>query len=183
MEEMKKCPCCGEEILAVAKKCKYCGEWLDEAKELGGKSPTGFFEYYFWEPFARHYFDFKGKMPLRQYLIFSFITLPLILLSLIFIATFFVVQCSEGLALCLLYLVVLGALVPTVSSDVRRLHDTDKSGWWILLQFIPVIGQLCLLFMLLRKGDGASRRTKHNHVDGLVWIIIAFSLLSPFIIL
>ena len=31
MEEKKNCPYCGEEILAVAKKCKHCGEWLDKS--------------------------------------------------------------------------------------------------------------------------------------------------------
>ena len=30
MEETKRCPYCGEEILAVARKCKHCGEWLDK---------------------------------------------------------------------------------------------------------------------------------------------------------
>lgn len=32
MEETKRCPYCGEEILAVARKCKHCGEWLEEKR-------------------------------------------------------------------------------------------------------------------------------------------------------
>lgn len=35
MEETKRCPYCGEEILAVAKKCKHCGEWLEEKPQQG----------------------------------------------------------------------------------------------------------------------------------------------------
>ena len=34
MEEKKLCPYCGEEILAVAKKCKHCGEWLDKNEKV-----------------------------------------------------------------------------------------------------------------------------------------------------
>ena len=34
MEKTKRCPYCGEEILAIAKKCKHCGEWLDETHPL-----------------------------------------------------------------------------------------------------------------------------------------------------
>ena len=34
MEEKKLCPYCGEEILAVAKKCKHCGEWLDKKEKI-----------------------------------------------------------------------------------------------------------------------------------------------------
>ena len=39
MEETKKCPYCGKEILAVAKKCKHCGEWLDERNEQKNTIP------------------------------------------------------------------------------------------------------------------------------------------------
>lgn len=34
MEETKKCPYCGEEILVVARKCKHCGEWLDRKEKI-----------------------------------------------------------------------------------------------------------------------------------------------------
>ena len=34
-EETKKCPYCGEQILATAKKCKHCGEWLDDSEKKG----------------------------------------------------------------------------------------------------------------------------------------------------
>lgn len=49
MGNTRKCPCCGEEILSVAKKCKYCGEWLNnetaenvraDSEVNGDKSPN-----------------------------------------------------------------------------------------------------------------------------------------------
>ena len=48
--------------------------------------------------------------------------------------------------------IFLFSLIFVVSLHVRRLHDTNKSGWWSLLIFIPPIN-LILLFLLLCKGD------------------------------
>jgi len=33
-------------------------------------------------------------------------------------------------------------LVPNLAVGVRRLHDLDKSGWWVLLVFIPLVGPM-----------------------------------------
>ena len=36
---------------------------------------------------------------------------------------------------------------------VRRLHDTGRSGWWLLLAVIPLVGQLVLLYFFIDEGD------------------------------
>tara|TARA_Y100000588_G_scaffold98624_1_gene107175 strand:- start:1968 stop:2231 length:264 start_codon:yes stop_codon:yes gene_type:complete len=44
-------------------------------------------------------------------------------------------------------------LLPSLSVGVRRMHDINKSGWSILLVFIPVVGWWVLLKWTLKKGD------------------------------
>lgn len=39
----------------------------------------------------------------------------------------------------------LGLLVPSIAVGVRRLHDTGRTGWWLLLALIPLIGAIVLL--------------------------------------
>ena len=49
-------------------------------------------------------------------------------------------------------LLLLGTLVPSIAVGIRRLHDLDKSGWWLLLALIPLIGGLVLLFFFVSEG-------------------------------
>jgi len=39
----------------------------------------------------------------------------------------------------------LAVLLPGIAVGIRRLHDTDKSGWWLLLVFIPIVGIIVLI--------------------------------------
>lgn len=56
---------------------------------------------------------------------------------------------------CLLWLVF---LLPSLAVTVRRFHDQDKSGWMVLLMFVPIIGGLIvLIFMLLPGTEGPNR--------------------------
>lgn len=49
----------------------------------------------------------------------------------------------------------LAVLVPSIAVGVRRLHDLGRSGWWLLIILIPLIGFLILLFFFVQKGtDG-----------------------------
>ena len=55
-------------------------------------------------------------------------------------------------------LYALAVLIPSLAVTVRRLHDTDRTGWWILIGLIPVIGGIVLLiFMLLDSQSGTNR--------------------------
>jgi len=47
----------------------------------------------------------------------------------------------------------LAMLVPMIAVTVRRLHDTNRSGGWILLLFIPVIGTLALFVFMVMDGN------------------------------
>ena len=42
--------------------------------------------------------------------------------------------------------------MPAISAGVRRLHDTNRSGFFLLISFIPFIGGLVLLFFLIPEG-------------------------------
>lgn len=54
---------------------------------------------------------------------------------------------SQG-ALDMLY--GLAALIPGIAVSVRRLHDTDRSGWWLLVGLIPLVGTIVLLVFMVQ---------------------------------
>jgi uncharacterized membrane protein YhaH (DUF805 family) len=55
-------------------------------------------------------------------------------------------------------LTTLGLLLPGLSVSIRRLHDTDRSGWWLLIEFIPFIGAIVLLVFFLTDSDAGPNR-------------------------
>ena len=52
----------------------------------------------------------------------------------------------------------LAVLVPSIAVGIRRLHDTDRIGWWLLAAFVPVIGWLVLLWFMIQDGDAGESR-------------------------
>ncbi|MGB9029859.1 MAG: DUF805 domain-containing protein [Acidobacteriaceae bacterium] len=53
--------------------------------------------------------------------------------------------------LCVIY--CLAALGPSLAVGIRRLHDTNRSGWWILISLVPLIGGIWLIVLLATDGD------------------------------
>ena len=76
-----------------------------------------------------------------------------------FLANFLISLVLQGLGqgasiLALVSLIYsLALLIPGLAVAVRRLHDTDKSGWWILISLVPLVGIIVLIVFLATDGD------------------------------
>jgi len=61
------------------------------------------------------------------------------------------------IAIVLYLLWAIAALIVGLPLAVRRMHDTDRSGWWLLLGFIPLGGLVVFVFSLLEGTRGPNR--------------------------
>jgi uncharacterized membrane protein YhaH (DUF805 family) len=101
----------------------------------------------------RKYAVFSGRASRSEY--WFFVLFEMLLFIVLVIVGGLVFRDHAGV---LLMLAVLILLLPRVAVLVRRLHDTDRSAWWILIPFVPIIGSIWLIVLLCTRGtDGANR--------------------------
>jgi uncharacterized membrane protein YhaH (DUF805 family) len=62
--------------------------------------------------------------------------------------------------------VALGLFLPSLAMAVRRLHDTDRSGWWYLIIFIPLVGLIVLLVWFVTRGTAGANRFGPDPLGG-----------------
>jgi uncharacterized membrane protein YhaH (DUF805 family) len=103
----------------------------------------------------RKYAEFNGRARRKEYWIYALVTLILcVVLYGVGVAAFFAGQRAVGGALIGLYvLYALATFMPSLACAVRRLHDTNKSGWWILISLVPILGGLWLIVLLAIDSD------------------------------
>lgn len=65
----------------------------------------------------------------------------------------------------------LAILIPSIAVQIRRLHDTNRSGWWIFIGLIPLIGTIVfIVFMVQDSNPGENRfgpNPKENSITGM----------------
>ncbi len=94
-----------------------------------------------------NYANFNGRARRKEYwmftLVFCCIYLPLYAIGNLL---------GSSIIIGLSGLFSLALLVPSLAVGIRRLHDINKSGWFLLMSFIPV-ANIILLFFLAKEGD------------------------------
>ena len=113
-----------------------------------------------------HYADFRGRARRSEYWTFTLVNVVLALAM--NVVSFFAgslagagsevaVFALVGLSLAYL-LYTLGVLIPGLAVGVRRLHDTGRSGWYLLIVLIPVVGAIALVVWLATEGQPGGNR-------------------------
>ena len=90
----------------------------------------------------KKYFVFEGRASRSEYWWFQLIVSP----------SYFISTYLENEISYFFLGITLITLIPAISAGARRLHDTNRSGFFLLISFIPFIGGIILLFFLIPEG-------------------------------
>lgn len=112
----------------------------------------------------KNYAGFSGRASRREYWMFTLINfIILVVLQVLMNATMtlpdeFGQGGSLGFGYYLYILYTLATMIPALAVSVRRLHDTDRSGWWVLIGLVPLIGAIVLLVFFCQQGTQGDNR-------------------------
>lgn len=96
----------------------------------------------------KNYVGFSGRARRKEYWMFT-------LFNFIAVLLLGVIDGIIGTGGILGIIYTLAVLLPSIAVTIRRLHDTGRAGWWLLLILIPLIGAIVLLvFMVLDSKEG-----------------------------
>ncbi|KJD45236.1 DUF805 domain-containing protein [Paenibacillus terrae] len=103
----------------------------------------------------QNYVGFQGRARRTEYWMFVLFSM---------IATFIIslIDGLVGLTPILTYLYSLAVLLPSLAVIARRLHDTGRTGWWILIGLIPLVGSIILIVFLCQDSQPAENKYGKN---------------------
>ena len=99
-----------------------------------------------------NYANFNGRARRSEY--WWFVLFVNVLVS----ALMFLGLLVSELLFFVLAIFALAVILPSLAVTVRRLHDTNRSGWWILVNLIPYVGGLVLLVLCAFAGTSGPNR-------------------------
>ncbi|AUW92749.1 MAG: DUF805 domain-containing protein [Sulfobacillus thermosulfidooxidans] len=97
----------------------------------------------------QHYFDFAGRASRREFWMFTLYNM------LVIFALSVITALVHPLAF-MTWLYGLAVFMPSLALQFRRLHDVGRSGWWLLISAVPLIGAIVLLVFFVLPSEPMS---------------------------
>lgn len=113
--------------------------------------------YWMQQPLKK-YADFNGRARRMEYWMFVVLNIAVSVVATILDGILGMKGMIAGLYGPLTLLALLALIVPGIAVGIRRLHDQDKSGWWLLLAVVPIIGGIVLLVFFCFEGTKGENR-------------------------
>ena len=102
-------------------------------------------------------FSFKGRINRAKFLIYMFF-IQLLFIMFVFLIYYFYKYNLSIVSEILSIVASIFGIWTSLALYIKRWHDLDKSGWWILLIFIPIINLLVFIYLSIKKGTEGSNR-------------------------
>ena len=93
----------------------------------------------------KNYFNINGRARRTEYWMYFLVYIAIVIVA-------GILDSIIGLGL-IGALVALAHLIPSITVGVRRLHDINKSGWWLLIALVPIIGWIIAIYWAVKEGD------------------------------
>lgn len=112
------------------------------------------FNTYFLDVIKNKYAEFNGRARRKEYWMFCLFTCIIgVVLGILLLLLLAISPTVAIIAYILMVLFSLALIVPSLALTVRRLHDTNKSGWFWFINFVPAVGGLIMLYFMILEGD------------------------------
>ena len=105
----------------------------------------------------KRYAVFSGRAGRPEYWFFTLIYLVAAVVLALIDGILGTVHARAGIGL-LSGVFALALFLPALAVTVRRLHDSNRSGWWCLVSLVPLLGPLVLLVLMLLRGSAGPNR-------------------------
>jgi len=108
-----------------------------------------------------NYANFSGRASRSEYWYFTLFNFIFIIAAIIL--DNIIGTAIDGVGYGLIYAIyALATFIPGLSAGIRRLHDAGKSGWMLLLVFIPIIGSIWLIVLLCKESENGENKWGGN---------------------
>jgi uncharacterized membrane protein YhaH (DUF805 family) len=121
----------------------------------------------------RNRINFSGRASRSEFWNYSLFTILFFVFSIVFLLALNIDVKNVAAPFMFVCILVLGTIIPGFALTARRLHDLDRSGWWIIVIVVPLLGQLTFLVWMFMRGTRGVNRFGEDPLEAKTAVVAA----------